>query len=68
MLVHPHLWSVRLVRAPGRSEMQFLHEHKSTGLQVLDTIAWPLPLDELTEHRILSELYTGVVDFISVRA
>lgn len=68
MIVPVHFWSVRLVRAPGRCEMQFLHESKPTGRQVLDSYPWPLGLEELTEHRILNELYTGVLDFISVRA
>lgn len=62
-----HRWSVQLAIAPGRAEMLFIHASRSCGLQILDSVVWPLSPDVRSEYAYLSELYGGVLDFMERR-
>lgn len=62
-----HRWYASLELVPGMSTMRFGHIGRATGHQVLDELIWPLSSDIRTEAQILGELYSGVLDFWSVR-
>lgn len=63
-----HRWGVQLAIGPDYAAMLFMHSSKSTGLQVLDEMFWPLGPDIRTERAYLQELYAGVLAFQELRA
>lgn len=68
MMVRPHLWRVQLTMHTPAAEMTFQHQSLGTGLQVLDSVMWPLSPDVRTERAYLAELYDGVLQFMETRA
>jgi hypothetical protein len=60
-------WYLSIEQHPTITVGRLGFESTAGGHQIWDEVAWPLPLSELTEGQVLSELYSLLMDLWETR-